>query len=123
MDEPYEPCRSCGEVIPTTSRSCPVCSYDLARHNRLRLVLGGVGTVLTLTIVLAPIGIPLLLAAERHRRLAVGTATSDDAKPIGAHLRAVLHQQLSLTRTIERNGEFTRASGDSGRTFDQPPRL
>lgn len=123
MDEPYEPCRSCGEVIPTTSRSCPACGYDVARHNRLRLVLGGVGMVLTLSIVLAPIGIPMLLAADRHRGLAAGTATRDDAKPLSAHLRAVLRHQLSLTPPTERNREFTRGSEKTRRTFDRPPRL
>lgn len=123
MDEPYEPCRSCGEVIPTTSRTCPACGYDVAHHNRIRLVLGGVGTVLTLTIVLAPIGIPMLLAAGRHRRLAESTVTRDDAKPLGAHLRAVLRHQLSLTPTIERSGEFTRGREVSGWQIERPPRL
>lgn len=123
MEDSYEPCRSCGEVIPAIAKSCPECAYDLARHNRRRFYLGALGTLLTLTIVLAPIGVPLLLSAARHRSLAEGTVTRHEPRSLADHIRAVIRHQLSLTPTFGSTGEFTRGGSDAASVADHPPRL
>lgn len=62
------------------------------RHDRLRLVFGIVGTALSLTLVLAPLGLPLVWLAYRHR------LASRDAGPAAGPtgLNAVLRRHLGL---------------------------
>lgn len=74
-DGPPAPCLECDELVPADARTCPACGYDVTRHDRLRLYLGWLGTLLTLSVVLAPLGVPLLFDAYRHRRRAEGGVT------------------------------------------------
>lgn len=101
----------------------PDVSDETWRHNRMRFWFGAVGTILTLTIVLAPLGLPLLWAAHRHR--AAAEWGSEASKPLGKHLYAVLRYQFSLEDIDGPVGEFTRGSGSSSDRSREglPPRL
>ena len=92
----FGPCRRCGEPGFAGRTSCPECGYDLAVHDRRRLVYGALGTAMALSGLFAPLGLPLLWRANRHRRLAGGDVTAADDTPLGEHLRGVLGEHLSL---------------------------
>lgn len=123
MVDSMSPCRSCGVEIPTASTECPACGYDSASHNRRRLYLGALGTGLTLTVVLAPIGIPILLAAARQREFAERGVTQQEQKSLWSHVQAVLRHHISLEPLIEPNHEFTRGGSDDGVDSGRPPSL
>lgn len=116
-DEPFVGrCRACAEAVPTDAKTCPECGYDVSRHDRIRLVRGLLGTALTLTVVLAPIGIPLLWSAYRHRQLAEGTVTSPAPTAFRTHVGTVSRHQLRLSSApVSPRGDFTRggSSDDS----------
>lgn len=76
------PCLECDELVPADARTCPACGYDVTHHDRLRLYLGGLGTLLTLSVVLAPLGVPLLFDAYRHRRRAEEGVTGRSDAPV-----------------------------------------
>lgn len=122
MTDALAPCRRCGEEVLPGASVCPGCGYDIDQHNRWRLYLGAVGTVLTLTVVLAPLGLPLLWWAHRHRRLAEGTVATGPARPLLGHLGAVIRHHLDLKEMPHPAGEFTR-SPSSDRRFGRPPEL
>lgn len=123
MNQSLAPCRNCGEEILAGTYECPHCELSTAEHNRRRFYLGAAGTVLTLTIVLAPLGLPLLWLAHRHRRLAEVTVTEQPRTGLIAHLGRVLHRQLELDSSLEPRAEFTRGSSGGNREFRGPPRL
>lgn len=123
MDEMTAPCRVCGEDVLAATTVCRGCGYDVAHHNRRRLALGAIGTVLTLTIVFAPVGLPLLAASHRHRSLATGTATTPTETTFLAHLRGVLAHQLAVDRSDLPRGDFTRGGSAMGAPLSQPPEL
>lgn len=99
----------------------PDVSEETWRHNRLRFWFGAVGTLLTLTIVFAPIGLPLLWSAHRHRAAAEWDPNA--SKPVMNHLRAVLRYQFSLDDIDGPIGEFTRGSSTDRDRSGLPPRL
>lgn len=122
MADSLAPCRNCGEEILAGTTECPHCDHDVHVHNRRRLWLGAIGTVLTLTVVLSPIGIPLLWRAHRHRQLAETTVTEQPSSTLGGQLRSVFKRQLGLDKPAMSQADFTRGSSDS-RRFGRPPKL
>lgn len=61
---------------------------------------------LTLSLVLAPVGLPLLWRASRHRLAAEGTVTQRAEESLGEHLSSVLRGFLALERHREPVAEF-----------------
>lgn len=122
MTDSLAPCRRCGEEVLPGALVCPGCGYDVDEHNQWRLYLGVAGTVLTLTVVLSPLGLALLWIANHHRRLAEGTVASRPPKPLPDHLMAVLGHHLTLKEAPHPSGEFTRSSSTE-RRFGRPPEL
>lgn len=120
MTEPLASCRSCGELVFAGATNCSACGYDIGRHNQLRLAFGIVGMLLTMTVVLSPIGLPMLGMAHRHRRLASGSVTTYSKTPLSTHLTSVLRYHLDLERA--KPPEFTRGGRSFG-LFDRPPEL
>lgn len=96
MDPELAPCLGCAEAVPNEATRCPRCGYDLARHDRSRRRLGALGTVLCLSVVLAPVGAPLLWLAYRHRLAAGGTVTTRPEPSLGAQLRTVIGYHLGF---------------------------
>lgn len=90
------PCRACGAAVETQALACPECGYDVARSDRLRKVYGFAGMALTLSVVLAPVGLPLLWLGYRHREIAHGTVTSTGSVPLPLHAATVLRQHAGL---------------------------
>lgn len=121
LDDPLAPCLDCGESVPAGLLTCPACGYDVARHNTSRASLGAVGTVLAMSGVLAPIGLPLLWAAARHRRRAAGTVTTPGAGSLRSHLVAVLRHHLAAEPRELVQPDFTR--GRPSGWLDRPPEL
>lgn len=61
-------CRKCnGDVSPDASR-CKHCGYDTSSHSKWRWVWGIPGLILTMSIIGAPIGLPMLWNAYKHRK-------------------------------------------------------
>lgn len=108
---PAQPsCRACETGVARGTRVCPTCEYDVGRHDRARRWLGGVGTALALTGILAPVGLPLLWRAHLHRLAADGTVARRDETPLGAHLRDVFRKFLTLERGQDTPADFYRGS-------------
>jgi len=101
MDRDLAPCLACRAAVPAAATTCPECGYDVASHHPWRLALGTVGMALTLSLVLAPVGIPLLWRARSHHRAAAGTVTRRDDVAVTAHLATVLRQQLAWSRPAD----------------------
>jgi hypothetical protein len=114
MHRDQAPCLACSTAVPSGARSCPACGYSLDSHDYRRLWLGGLGTALTLTVVLAPLGLPLLWRANRHRQAAAGSVTKRAERTLGQHLRTVALGFLSLDRTRAGSTELQRASSRAG---------
>ena len=117
------PCRACGEDVPADATTCPACDYAVATHDRVRLTLGALGTALTLTVVFAPVGVPLLWAAYRHHLAADGSVTAPATPDLGPHLVAALRGHLSVEPVRDRYDDFYRggAPRDAGdRPHPQP---
>lgn len=108
------PCLECDAPVPRRSRVCPACDYDVDRHDRRRLWLGAVGTAMTLSIVLAPIGLPVLWAAHRHRLAAAGSVGQRAEVPIGEHLRSVIWGFLTIERRSTPAADLRRAEARRG---------
>lgn len=104
MDWDQAPCLDCAAAVPRDAQRCPACEYDLRYHDRRRRWFGGLGTLLTLTVALAPLGLPLLYLALGHRRAAEGTVTRRSDAPLGADLRTVVGGFLSLDRPATDGG-------------------
>lgn len=102
MDRPLAPCRDCDAAVPAEATTCPDCGYAVADHDRRRLALGATGTALTLSLVLAPVGLPLLWFANRHRMAAAGTVTAPAGTPSIDHVGELLRRWLSLEPGRER---------------------
>ena len=115
MDRDMAPCLHCGADVPETAAACPACDYDLAHHDRSRLLLGGLGMALSLTGVLAPLGLPVLWLARRHRMAAEGTVTARSAGSLREQFVATLRSHLGL-RARPGRGEFPRGGTPDGRT-------
>lgn len=65
------PCQRCQREILATARSCPECNYKPAARGRTaRRIVYLVGVVLTITVIGAVLGIPILLIAYYHGRKA-----------------------------------------------------
>lgn len=64
------PCRNCGHDVAVTTTCCRSCGYDAdpERTRRGRFVNGILGSLLTLTLVGAPFGIPLLYRSLTYHR-------------------------------------------------------
>lgn len=118
MDETLTSCRKCGRSVPPTSTACPECGYDVAAHDRWRFTWGIPGTIITLTIVLAPIGLPMLWKAYQHRLAAEGTVTAK--RSTGNLLKGVLDTDHAAEEwpPWEAPGEFTRGGSKHSRNED-----
>lgn len=113
MNEETSPCRNCGTPVPPTSTTCLECGYDVEAHNRWRIIWGIPGTLLTISIILAPLGLPMLWKAYRHRLAAEGTVTAPrSTTSIISDILSVDHNEP--WPPWEAQGEFTRGgSNDS----------
>lgn len=120
-DDLTEPCLRCGRSVPAAAVSCPACGYTVDRHNHWRVILGSLGTVMTCSVVLAPLGIPLLWLADWHRRRAAGTVTATTTEPVTGHLRGLARHYLSLDPLAGATADFTR--GGSSAWIGRPPEL
>lgn len=116
MARPLAPCLECGADVPEPTSTCPACGYDVGRHDRPRLVLGTLGMALSLTVVLAPVGLPLLWRARRHRLAADGTVTRREPDAVGEHLARVLRAHLGLGRPGAPAGDFLRGGSRDAST-------
>lgn len=81
-------------MVPATATTCPDCEYTVDSHDRWRLLLGVSGTVLSLSVVLAPLGLPMVWRAHRHRLAAAGSVTRRGETGLREQLAAVLRQSL-----------------------------
>lgn len=108
---PTGPCRDCGASVATQALVCPECGYDVARSDRLRKAYGFAGMALTLSVVLAPVGLPLLWLGYRHREIAHGTVTSTGRVPLLDHAATVLRQHVGLPALGERRAVVRRPAG------------
>ena len=101
-------CRSCDTPTTRGATSCPECGYDIARHNRWRFVWGLPGMLLIVSGLFAPLGVPLLMKAHRHRLAAEGSVTTRKA---AAELRRGVFTPADQSRASPlsaANAEFTR---------------
>lgn len=80
------PCRRCSESVPVGTTTGPECGYDVAEHNRPRLPCGSIGVVLSLSVILSPVGLPLLWLAHGHLRRAQGDVTTGASISIYEHV-------------------------------------
>lgn len=96
MDRSLAPCRDCAVAVPADATTCPACGYTVADHDRRRFALGVTGTALTLSLVFAPVGLPLVWSAHRHRLAAAGTVTSPEGVAPFDHVTELLGRWLSL---------------------------
>lgn len=123
MDNEHPVCIECQESVPVTAQTCPYCGYDVGRHNRRRLYFGFVGTLLTLTVVLSPLGLPLLWVAHRDRKRTQGAAIGVESETLRAHLSAVLRHHLGLEPPVEPPVDFTRGDSSARPELSRPPKL
>lgn len=118
MHRDWAPCLACDAAVPRDARTCSSCGYDVATHDRRRLLLGGLGTALALSVVLAPVGLALVRRARAHRLAAEGTVTrrgaSEAPEPL-AVLRAFLSLDPREGRGELRRGRRVRGSADAVR--------
>lgn len=120
MDREKAPCLDCGGSVPIEATTCPNCGYDVDIHDRQRFLFGALGMAMSLSVVLAPIGLPLLWWAYRERLAVGGTVTRRAPDRPADHLRRVLRRQLALARPGEAD-EPRRAAGRAPRdTLDIP---
>lgn len=115
MDRKLAPCLDCGADVPVEATTCPNCGYDVTTHDRPRLLLGGLGTALSASLVLAPVGLPLLWLARRQRLAAEGSVTRRAASTPADDLVRVIRRHLRLT---PRAGRPSESSGGTGATRD-----
>lgn len=109
------PCLECGADVPESVATCPACGYTVARHDRPRLLLGTIGMALSLTVVLAPVGLPILWQARRHQLAADGNVTGRESAALRQQLARVIRSHLGLGRPAAPAGDFFRG----GRSRDQ----
>lgn len=111
MDRELAPCLVCGAAAPVDATTCPNCRYDVGHHDRQRLLLGGLGMVMSLSVVLAPVGLPLLWQAHRKRLAADGSVTQRQTPDPAADVVRVLRGHLGLAGRGEAVGEPRRGAG------------
>lgn len=116
-------CLECSAWVPPNELAFLECGHEIAEHNRLRLSLGFVGTILTLTVVLAPVGLPMLWLAYRHCRRAEGSVTPAAETLFRDHILAVMRQHLGLRASMEGGSNFNRGDTRGARELGQPPEL
>lgn len=116
MDSERASCLDCGAAVPAAATTCPECGYDVQRHERARLWLGAAGMVLTLSLVLAPIGLPLLWRAHHHRAAAAGTVGRRADPGVREHLEGVMRRHLGYRYlgTRDSGGELVRSPSAAG---------
>lgn len=112
MHRDLVPCLACDAEVRRGTRVCPACDYDVGRHDRRRPWLGALGTALTLSVVLAPLGLPLLWLAHQHRLAAAGSVARRADVPLGEHLVIVLRGFLSVERRPIPPSDFYRGGGN-----------
>lgn len=93
------PCIACDEQVPVGATLCAECGYDVADHDRSRLILGGLGMALCLSGFLALVGLPLIIRAHLHGVAAEGSITTREAHDVTAHVLRVLQRQFALDST------------------------
>lgn len=93
------PCLACEAKVPVGATLCAECGYDVADHDRSRLLLGGLGMALCLSGVLVLVGLPLVVRAHLHGVAAEGSITSREAHDMTAHVLSVLQRQFALDST------------------------
>lgn len=122
MDRERAPCRDCGATVSVAATTCPSCGYDVDRHERWRYLLGIAGTLLTVSLAFAPVGLPVLWRAHRHQLAAAGTVTEPRHVSIRDRLTTVLTRHAGIGRTSQPRPEGTRclAPVDSGDVFYEP---
>lgn len=116
MDRELAPCLDCGASVPVEATTCPNCDYDVGDHDRQRLLLGGLGMALSLSVVLAPVGLPLLWRARQERLAADGSVTRRRRPDPVVELVRVLRGHLGLDRADAVARERHRGAG--GATHD-----
>lgn len=80
-DAAVAPCRKCEQPIPTDVETCPECGFNFGNTIAgLGVAIGAVGGLLTLLIVTAVIGIPMVLVAIPV--IAYGIMTSKPAADV-----------------------------------------
>lgn len=112
MDPNALTCRECDSQVTPTARVCPSCGYDVSSHELWKRVWGFPGTMLTLSIVFTPLGLPMLWKAYRHRLAAEGTVTAPRSTP--GILKSIIGTGLAADPwpPWEAQGEFTRGGSD-----------
>lgn len=122
MDNELAPCRDCHADVPAASPTCPSCGYDVSRHEPWRVILGLAGTILTVSLVFAPVGLPALWRAHRHHLAAAGTVTEPRTVSLRDRLTAVLSTHAGLGHAVGSRLELTRgrATGDAVDVFYEP---
>lgn len=98
MDRHRAPCRDCRTLVPAAVTTCPACGYDVDRHERWRLLFGLVGTLLTVSLAFAPVGLPMLWLAHRHQLAAAGSVTEPRVVTIRDRVTTVLAEHAGLGR-------------------------
>lgn len=114
-------CLACAADVPEDLRSCPTCGYDLDIHERRRHLFGALGTALSLSVVLAPFGLPLLWKAHLHRLAAAGTVTGRAESSVREDLRTVLGEFVSLKPSDHRSAEHRIGGGSVVSEVRKPP--
>ncbi len=117
MDRELAPCRDCRAPVPAESTTCPSCGYDVDRHERWRLLLGLAGTLLTVSLAFAPVGLPVLWRAHRHQLAAAGTVTEPRTVSLRDRLSTVLSEHVGLgpagpSRPAARRSRAAAETGD-----------
>jgi hypothetical protein len=84
----------------------------VGRHDRRRRLFGVTGTALAITVVLAPVGMPLLWLAHRHRLAAEGTVARRADVELTGHLASVLRGFASVERRPMPPSDFYRGGGN-----------
>lgn len=120
-DDLFEHCRRCAGVVFASAKHCSHCGFDVTDHNRQRLVYGAAGMLLTLTVALAPLGLPLLWYAHYHRVQAERGVVESEPDGVPRFLRRLAARQLSLGDGRGRLADFTRGGADPRQRF--PPEL
>lgn len=122
MDRDRAPCRDCRAIVPAAATTCPSCGYEVARHERWRLLLGTVGTLLTVSLAFAPVGLPALWRAHRHQLAAAGTVTEPRRVSIRDRLTTVLSKHVGLGHASPPRREAGRclAPVDNADVFYEP---
>lgn len=108
------PCLACETEISAGLRVCPECGYDLERHDRARRWLGAIGMATALSGVLAPVGVPMLWRAYRHRLAAAGSVTRHVDPAPAEHVRRAMRDSIGFGRWEDTSERSLRPDGGTG---------